>query len=97
MWELEEGDKDTPPFSSDQQEEGPRGSTACRAMLPSNSGDFTANSPNPRFLGSNLGKAESRPDILSAPQFPPSPPPLDSGVKAQRKLAELGAPDVFVI
>lgn len=90
VWELEEGDEDTPPFSSDQQEEGPRGSTACRAMLPSNSGDFTANSPNPRFLSSNLGKAEARPDILSAPQFPPSLSPLDAGVNAQGKLANQG-------
>lgn len=45
-----------PPFSSDQQEEGPRGSAACRGMLPSNLGDFTANSLNPEFLGSNLGR-----------------------------------------
>lgn len=86
VWELEEGGKDTPPFSSDQQEEGPRGSGACRAMLPSNSEDFTADSPNPEFLSSNLGKAESRSDILSAPLFPSSVSPLAPGVKAQGKL-----------
>lgn len=39
------------------------------------------------------------PDLISSLplSFPLPPPPLDSGVKAQRKLAELGAPDVFVI
>lgn len=49
-----------PPFSSDQQEEGPRGSAVCRGMLPSNLGDFTANSPNPEFLSSNLGREKHR-------------------------------------
>lgn len=63
VWELVGGGsvvKIPPPFSSDQQEEGPRGSAVCRGMLPSNLGDFTANSPNPEFLSSNLGREKHR-------------------------------------
>lgn len=57
--------KENPPFSSDQQEEGPRGSAACRGMLPSNLGDFTANSLNPEFLSSNLGREKQSPGLIS--------------------------------
>jgi hypothetical protein len=75
VWELEEGGKDTPPFSSDQQEEGPRGSRACRAMLPSNSKTLpqTHQIPNSSAL---IWERQS-PDLISSlPLCFPLPSPL---------------------
>lgn len=97
MWELEEGGKDTPPFSSDQQEEGPRGSTACRARLPSNSKTLLQTHQIPN--SSALIWEKQSPDLISSLPlcFPASVSPLGPGVKAQGKLAQSEAPDVFVI
>ena len=97
MWELEEGVKIPPPFSSDQQEEGPRGSRACGAMLPSNSKTLPQTHQIPNSSALNWEKQS--PDLISSLPlcFPPSISRLGPGVKAQGKLAQPEAPDVFVI
>lgn len=96
MWELEEGGKDTPPSSSDQQEEGPRGSAVGRAMLPSNSETLLQTHQIPN--SSALIWENQSPDLI--PFLPPSfPLPFLSGFwsKSIREVGTPEAPDVFVI